>query len=616
MRKLNTLLSSLLLTLPILSSQVRAQESAPAPAAAAAPAPETAPAVSPGAPVPAAPAAGPKKGSGPALGLSPEAPGQGGAAALAPSEAVPAAAEEAPTGEWKFDVTGYFRAPLRMSWGPPTTPAPSVNGMPSPNAGTQFRTPPLVPDANYIDWRYTNSFVGPWTELNFHYGNDRVKSTVQIASYNLTDSGYRRLESNLGINEAFLTLSFPEVINENGRLTVLAGGFTNRYGAAGRYDAGKYETYLFGRTHIAGETVTLDYDVGDWTLEVEQGFGGKLEPIPFYGAPEGPGDLNMGNANRDLPIWQPYPGPVAQESTFVNHLHVGAVFKKELILGLHYIDVFANDNERAGSFDNMMVSFEGRPTTESKPSIVITGGDAKLIGGVLGEGYLGYSHLSATNAMYIADAIEVLHSFGGWQLHDNYFGPLGFNQPVTGTIDSVEMQYSFSFGQYFHYPQAFWGDGPDLIATVFGMYNHIHSPVTPGLTIPLNPLAHPDADGSGHINKLKFGAELNYVPLPWLGLGGRYDSVQPDLDDGSQSFSVISPRIIFRTAFVTHEQVMLQYSRYFYGCAVPPGGVTSTCVNTPGNGQGGSIYPYNAAAGAANLGLDKNAAQIAAIIWF
>jgi len=501
-------------------------------------------------------------------------------------------------------VTGYFRAPLRMSWGPPTTPAPGGG-----NAGTQYRTPPLVPDANYIDWRYTNSFVGPWTELDFHYGNDRVKSTIQIASYNLTDSGYRRLESNLGINEAFLTLTYPEFINENGRLTVLAGGFTNRYGAAGRYDAGKYETYLFGRTHIVGETVTLDYDVNDWTFEGEEGFGGKLEPIPFYGPPEGAA-ANGGNANEDLPTWDPYPGIVPQESTFVAHGHLGAIYKKELILGAHYIDVFANDNERAGSYTGApwggnAAMTAARLATDPHPNITISGVDAKLIGGVLGEGYLGYSHLSATNAMYIADAIEVLHSFGGWQLHDNYFGPPGTNQPVTGTIDSIEGQYSFSLGQYFHYPQAFWGDGPDLIATVFGMYNHIHSPETPGGSSPLNPLAHQDADGSGHINKLKFGAEILYVPLPWLGLGGRFDAVKPDLDDSTQSFSVISPRVIFRTAFVTHEQIMLQYSHYSYGSAFVPGG-----------SLGGSQFPYNSQPGAAGLGVDKNAAQIAAIIWF
>jgi hypothetical protein len=597
-----------LASLPLLSSSALAQEAAPVTTPGAAPAPEAAapltpaPAATPAVPPPA------KKPSGPALGLSPDAPGQGGAAALAPSEAAPVTEEEAPTGEWKFDVTGYFRAPLRMSWGPPTTPAPGGG-----NAGTQYRTPPLVPDANYIDWRYTNSMVGPWTELNFHYGNDRVKSTVQIASYNLTDSGYRRLEANLGINEAFLTISFPEVINENGRLTLLAGGFTNRYGAAGRYDAGKYETYLFGRTHIVGETLTFDYDINnDLTFEAEEGFGGKLEPIPFYGPPEGPGTPNMGNANENLPTWDPYPGPVPQESTFVGHAHLGLVFKKELIFGLHWIDVFANDNERAGSYTGSAWGGGAadsrtpvRAATDAHPSIVISGFDFKLIGGVLGEGYFGYSHLSATNALYIADAIEVLHSFGGWQLHDNYFGPAGTVQPVTGSIDSVEFQYSFSFGQLFHYPQAFWGDGPDLIATVFGMYNHIHSPETPGGTTPLNPLAHPDGDGGGHINKLKFGAEVLYVPLSWLGLGGRFDSVKPDMDDSSQSFSVFSPRIIFRSAFVTHEQIMLQYSRYFYGSGF-----------TPGNSLTGSQFPYNAQPGASQLGVDKNAAQIAAIIWF
>ena len=104
----------------------------------------------------------------------------------------------------------------------PADHAGSVSRRATP--GTQLRTPPLVPDANYIDWRYTNSMVGPWTELNFHYGNDRVKATVQIASYNLTDSGYRRLESNLGINEAFLTMTWPEFVSENARLTLIAGG--------------------------------------------------------------------------------------------------------------------------------------------------------------------------------------------------------------------------------------------------------------------------------------------------------------------------------------------------------------------------------------------------------
>ena len=600
MKKTNPLVLTSLLLLSAWSLPALAQDTATAvpagPPPAAAPAPEVVPAVPAAAPAAPPPPAKKKGGSGPSLGLNPDAPQVGGL--VTTTSDAPAAVEEPATGEWKFDVTGYFRAPLRFSWGPPTTQDPFAPG----NPGTQWRTPPLVPDANYIDWRYTNSMVGPWTELNFHYGNDRVKATVQIASYNITDSGYRRLESNLGINEAFLSMTWPEFISENARLTLIAGAYTNRYGAAGRYDAGRYETYLFGRTHTAGETLTFDYDLNDWTFEGEEGFGGKLEPIPFYGPPGAPGPTTP--ANEQLPAWEPYPGPVPQESTFVAHAHIGVVFKKEVIAGAHLLYVFANDNERAGSYQGSNGAWDGaqvgvatspvRNPQDPKPSIWIGGFDVKLLGGVLGDGYLGYSHLSAENALYLADAIEVLHSFGGWQLHDNYFGPPGGVQPVTGTIDSVEFQYSFSFGQLFHYPQAFWGDGPDLIGTIFGMYNKVKAPDDPDYSL----------------SKLKFGTEWTYVPLAWLGLGARYDVVEPNLDNSSESFSVISPRIIFRTAFVTHEQVMIQYSRYFYGSGYGAGDVPM-----PGF-MSGSQFPYNSQQGASNLGVDKNAAQIAAIIWF
>jgi hypothetical protein len=139
-------------------------------------------------------------------------------------------------------------------------------------------------------------------------------------------------------------------------------------------------------------------------------------------------------------------------------------------------------------------------------------------------------------------------------------------------------------GSLFRYPQAFWGDGPDLIASVFGMFNKVHAPM------------NPTYDG---IKKLKYGADLTYLPLPWLGVGGRYDNVSPDMSDKTQTFSVFSPRVIIKTAFVTHEQVILQYSRYFYG-----------------DNAATSQYPYTNQPGGAKLGADKNAATIAATIWF
>jgi hypothetical protein len=500
---------------------------------------------------------------GPSLSLDPNIPQASGL--VAPTAETVGPVEESTSSEWKFDVSGYFRAPMRMSWGPAKTRDPNGG-----DPGTQLRTPPLVPDANYIDWRYTNSMVGPWTELDFHYGNARVKATVQIASYNMTDSGFRRLEANLGINQSYLTINFPELINENGRLILTAGGFTNRYGAAGRYDGGKYETYLFGRTHVAGETLTFEYDVGAWTVALEHGFGAKLEPIPFYAG-----------TGKD---WDPYPGPSAQESTFVHHAHAGAVYKKSLLFGVHWIDTFANDNERAGSYTGTTFGgANGRLASAAKPHIVVMGADLKLLGGVFGDGYIGYSHLDAVNADYLADAIEVLHSYGGWQLHDNFFGVPGAVERATGKIDTLLFQHVFSFGQLLRYPSEFFGDGPDLIASVFAMYNRVSGATNPNYD---------------H-GKLKAGAEVTYLPLGWLGLGGRFDSVQPNLDDTTTNFSVASPRIILRSAFVTHEQIILQYSRYFYG-----------------SNAAQSKYPYNNQSGATNLGADKNAASIAAIIWF
>ena len=571
MPKLGPLSVVLSLLAPLFPALALAQD-APAPA-------EAAPAPAPTESAPSAPEAKKRHGGGPGLSLDPSAP-QYGKLLVTPVEVV-APPEENTTGEWKFDVTGYFRAPLRMSWGPPTTPTPTG----SPNPGTQFRTPPLVPDWNYIDWRYTNSMVGPWTELNFHYGNARVKATVQIASYNLTDAGYRRLEANLGINQSFLTINFPELFDENSRLVLTVGGFTNRYGAAGRYDGGKYETYLFGRTHVAGETASLEYDVGDWTLSAEEGFGGKLEPIPFIAAPSNP----VQNLS-----WNPYPGPVSQESTFVAHGHVGAAYKKMVMIGLHYIDTFANDSERQVAYASGATPFgDLRRQGIQPPHIKIWGGEVKLLGGVLGDGYLGYAHLDARDAEYLGDAIETIHSFGGWQLHDNYFGPAGTygaSAPATGKIDTIEFQHVFSFGQLFRYPQAFWGDGPDLIASLFAMYNKVSGSVLPNY----------------NHGRFKAGAEVTYLPLPWFGIGGRYDVVDPNLDNTNLNFSVFSPRIFLKSAFVTHEQILIQYSRYFYGSE-------AAVSQFPYNG-GGADYPHNFNAQA--LGADKNAMTIAAIIWF
>ena len=423
---------------------------------------------------------------------------------------------------YRFDFHGYVRAPLRVGNGPRNDGSP----------GKELHSPARTADLSFTDWNYTNTLPGPWTELLLSYGNARASVTASIASYNDTVAGYRNLQAQLGINQAFVTLNFPNALGRWGGLRGVFGAFSNRYGSAGKYGGGMYDTYLFGRTRTVGETLTADLDLSQSVaLIVEHGVGAKLDVMPF-------------DTLNPRPDYLPYPGPVPQGSTFVHHAHLALSIGRTVTLGAHYITVWTPDDHNAiGSH-----SQPGRMT--------IYGAEARLVGTTFGEGYLGYSHIHARHILPLADAVEVLHSLGGSSFKNNFFG--GFD-PVTrtklpddsGDVDSVLFQYTLSIGKIARAPHKFRGNGPDLTLTPFAMWNQVKSQ-------------------NNDYSRLKFGADLLYSPLAVLAFGARYDLVQPDLKDNKQSFSIVSPRVVLRTAFVTHEAVTFQYSRYFLGSKVRP----------------------------------------------
>jgi hypothetical protein len=113
--------------------------------------------------------------------------------------------------------------------------------------------------------------------------------------------------------------------------------------------------------------------------------------------------------------------------------------------------------------------------------------------------------------------------------------------------------------------ERFWGQSWDLRLTLYGMFNHIESP---------------DADVDGTY-KLKYGGDLFYSALPWLATAVRFDRVQPHSSLPEQSFSVLSPRLIFRGSWLTREQIYIQYSRYFYAQRDCPTGEIYYCVQPP-----------------------------------
>jgi hypothetical protein len=467
------------------------------------------------------------------LGLSPEAPPIGGF--LTPMS-------QAATGTLnnmgQYSLHGFFRAPMILGLGARPDAMPGQSSI-------NVHAPPLVPDGNYVNWAFTNNVTGPWAQLNFTFTAQRLAATVILAAYNLTDAGWRNLTAQLGFNQAYVTLNLSGIVPRV-HATWTVGAFSNGYGAGGIYDAGRYNTYLIGRTHTAGETLSATITLGKgWNLLVEHGFGVKLDVEPYTPPPSDP--------------LLPYPGPAQQGTTMLNHAHLGLGYRHRLLLGFHYMEAWTQD-ARATPTDP-----DGR--------IRVLGADLRLDGSVGGDAYLGVSHVTADHALPVSDAIEVIHSIGGWQLRDNYLGP---NSNATGAITTVMLQQTLSVARILRRPNAFWGDGPDVLISVFGMANWVAS-------------ADPMFDG---VLKLKVGAEVTYVPKKWFGASFRWDSVFPDVSNHSEYFHEISPRLLFRTSFLSHEQIVLQYTRYFYGSSVTP------------------TYPFQM------LPPDSDVLQLSATVWF
>ena len=609
----------------------------------------------------ATPASGeaPKKSAGAGVGINPNTPQITGGTKISAkdAEALTATTASAGADEWKFDFHGYMRAPMRLSWGPPSPieQPPNSGGAATglvPNqapSGTQLHQWPRVPGGSYITWEYTNTVPGPWAQLNFSYGNSRAMMTIIVDSYSQTSAGYRNLQAQQGIDQAFLTVNFPEVFGDYGGLVWNIGSFQNRYGAAGKYDGGMYETHLFGKTRVAGETLSANFSFGDWGLTLEKGIGAKIEAVPFtnnqpfqiykgqagancYGltgfGQKCPDNQGFGFQNylsdRDAE-YLPYPGTVPQGSTFLAHGHAGLSYKKMWTFGAHFLYTWTPDDNwtglkgvEPGTSDATMLgnsqlknvsNMVPRVLGPTKGSLMIYGGEVRLNGGVYGDGYVGLAQVRANNINALSDSLEFMHSWGGWQFKQNYFGRT-FDphtgqytgpQNESGTVTALSWQYAFSFGALANYPNSFWGQGPDLVATIFGNLTFVDSPA---------PVVNGQVQGEDTSNpttsannwniktkKLKFGADVAYTPLPWFGMGLRYDNVQPDLDavfEGShQNFQVFSPRIVFKTAFLTHEAITINYQRFILGSAAYAG------------------YPYEWVAKA-----DENLFAIAATMWW
>jgi len=506
-----------------------AQSSPPAPAPSGGPAADPAPSAPPDASAASAepsasPPAAPPRGYIPGsrrsigLGLSPHAPD---GPSLPGGATVPFSAPEDESSEFNFKFSGYMSAAFRLSAGHRDDATPG-------QFTSSLVAPPRTPDI-YGAMQGTNAPQGSWVELRFDYGNANVKSVVKLSTWKpAAGETYLENGSQNWLNEAFLVFNWQPVSDLSVYWTV--GAFRNIYGPLGQYGAGQYNAAIIGMPFGVGETLSAKYKVSSsLSLIAEHGLMGRFSKVPIGGGPT----VDNQDADPSIP------------SGFVHHAHLGLAIEGEVpfVLGLHYLSNFAQD-ERDQIPDPKTPFIDTGHRAD--PHMTVLGADFRMLNNHLGNFALAISYADASFAQLLT-GMSYYGSDTGAILTQRLLGEQGGG---TGKLLISGFEYNFSLAKYLWHPEAYWGEGADLVTSVFANV---------AATLQSD---DPNFDG----RKLyKVGAEVTYRFASWMAITGRYDHVAPNSSDIKESFDVISPKLVFRSNWNSHEQVNLSYTRWFYG---------------------------------------------------
>jgi len=441
------------------------------------------------------------------LGLTPGTPQVG----TLPGGIAPAYGQKArDEQDYRFDYHGLLTMPLRIGLnersGVVTTEQKNL----------VLHAPPVVPD--YRDsFVYTGVVPQAYAQLAFSYGNSVVTGTAIIKARSATTAAtFFEPPLQSGITDAFVSFNLPNLA-KGAHLVINVGAFSNRYGTMGEYDEGHYGTPIIGRTNGVGENVIARLALGDLVLAAEHGFQGQLDKPPVGIVPDG---------------WNGFADPNTGTS-LIHHEHIGIGYRRQLTLGLHYLQAWSQDDRAAQAF-------------QPDGTISMLGADLRFSASHLGHFYLGGSYTDAELSRSVGRILEVLNTEGGPGLMRNYLGP---NSRGTGQLLTLGAEYNLSLARLLLYPRDFDGKARDIVISLFGMYTHVSS-------------ADPAFDG---VHKVKVGGEGTYALASWFAASLRLDHVRPTQKDDGQAFSIISPRLIFRSDWQSRDQVVLQYSRFIYG---------------------------------------------------
>ena len=349
------------------------------------------------------------------------------------------------------------------------------------------RAPHLVDNDYYLSgFNYTRLYEPEWSELYLSASRGDYKVEFGLFASLYSDYATANLTNQLGIAQA--SVSAKNFLDTTG-LTLQVGVFWDRFGYIEPYD-----TYIFGRTHQGGVKASYALPGGG---RVQAGLGYHQAEL----------DQNQGMT------------PIA---------HLAAAYPLGPIeVGAYALRTWTRDKPQLSSIQD--------------GTMYVAGLDAKYkFPDNHGSAYLAFGYYDMDHALYLAPALEVLHSTGGRGIAENFLG-------TDSSDDGSGHMYTLAADVKGRLDDR-------LSARLFGIATWVRSPQVD------------EADASKNRDRrmyLKWGVEPAYRLTPRITAALRYDHVILDLYDRENSFRVVSPKISF--PLDSWGEIFVMYSHYSYG---------------------------------------------------
>jgi hypothetical protein len=441
-----------------------------------------------------------------------------------PGGMTPGFAAPIPPNEWQFSFNGYASLSAQVS----------IDQRAQPEDGQSTTVTHVLPQTidSYMQFTSTNAVPGNWVNLRFKYGTSRVSANVSVDTYNPTaPTTFYQMGSQFFVNNAYLSW-LPSPIGAMS-FQVDVGRMGISHGQLSRYGNGLYTNLVSALIQGNGLRAQAWYDLNpDWQLVGEMS---SMMPAD--------GTLPFNTVRSQENGWRRR----MWAGSLINAVHLGFNTGKEwkYEFRLRYMSNRAYEDRLADSrFDD--------PTTRGineknlkDGAIDIYATDFKALNDVYGVIGVGLSYTDAANAF----PLRGLTTYGGngEELTERF---LGVGSGGTGSLAVAGLNYSLESRQLAQ--KLGWagpGPGPNLQFNLGAQYARIGT----------------DAGGFDGKARYKYGADVLLQYFKYAGLAVRFDHVTPSSTDSGQTFSVLAPRLQFKTDWYSRETLQIMYAKWFFG---------------------------------------------------